>query len=143
METGGASRGRLIFDIYSLDHLSFARQAEVTVDELMAQGASAFNMHLSAERLCLAANEIGLKVLGTVPYGDLFSGNIIIPPSLCLYSKRIGGAVNCPGWRQTRTCLKCPCFWAGVVWLLKRDYYRSFHGGAGKQRGCGDQSTVA
>ncbi|MGR2662095.1 MULTISPECIES: class I SAM-dependent methyltransferase [Chromobacterium] len=66
--------GRLIFDIYSLDHLSFARQADVTVDELMAQGASAFNMHLSAERLCLAANEIGLKVLGTVPYGSLFSG---------------------------------------------------------------------
>ncbi|AXE29229.1 hypothetical protein DK842_04460 [Chromobacterium phragmitis] len=66
--------GRLIFDIYSLDHLSFARGRNVTVEELMEQGANAFNMHLSGERLCSAANEVGLKVLGIVPYGSFICG---------------------------------------------------------------------
>lgn len=66
--------GRLIFDIYSLDHLSFARGREVTVESLLEQKASDFNMHLSGERLVQAANSAGLKIVGTVPYGSLFCG---------------------------------------------------------------------
>lgn len=66
--------GRLIFDIYSLDHLSFARGETVTVEDLLAQGNNAFNMHLSGERLRSAADEVGLKVLGIVPYGSFICG---------------------------------------------------------------------
>ncbi|HEV3104182.1 MAG TPA: class I SAM-dependent methyltransferase [Trinickia sp.] len=66
--------GRLIFDIYSLDQISFARGREITVESLMEQEASNFNMHLSSERLVHAANSAGLRIVGTVPYGSLFSG---------------------------------------------------------------------
>ena len=66
--------GRLIFDIYSLDHLSFARGKPVDLASLLAQQATDFNMHLSAEALVEAASNAGLKILGTIPYGSLFSG---------------------------------------------------------------------
>jgi SAM-dependent methyltransferase len=66
--------GRLIFDIYSLDHLSFARGREVTLDDLLAQGNEKFNMHLSSEALVQIADDIGLRIVAAVPYGSLFSG---------------------------------------------------------------------
>jgi len=66
--------GRLVFDIYSLDHLSFSRQRPVTVEELIALGADRFNMHLSLERLAKAATDLGLAVVDVVPYGSLFCG---------------------------------------------------------------------
>jgi SAM-dependent methyltransferase len=66
--------GRLVFDIYSLDHLSYARGREVTVEELIAEGAKVFNMHLSRESLHEIANNVGLKIVSTVPYGSFLSG---------------------------------------------------------------------
>jgi len=67
-------QGRLIFDIYSLDHLSFARGQEVTLDSLLAQGREKFNMHLSSEALVQIADSAGLRIVAAVPYGSLFSG---------------------------------------------------------------------
>jgi len=66
--------GRMVFDIYSLDHLSYARGRNVTVDELMARGASTFNMHVSRESLRAIANRVGLKIVATVPYGSFLGG---------------------------------------------------------------------
>ena len=66
--------GRLVFDIYALDHLSFSRGRAVSVDDLIALGADRFNMHLSLDRLVSAADEVGLTVVATAPYGALFSG---------------------------------------------------------------------
>ncbi|MGF6779478.1 class I SAM-dependent methyltransferase [Paraburkholderia sp. GAS334] len=66
--------GRLIFDIYSLDHLSFSRGQNVTVESLMKQDASAFNMHWSSDEVVASANRLGMRVVALVPYGSVFSG---------------------------------------------------------------------
>jgi SAM-dependent methyltransferase len=66
--------GRMIFDIYSLDHLSFSRRENVTVELLMKQDASAFNMHWSSDDVVAAANRLGMTVVALVPYGSVFSG---------------------------------------------------------------------
>jgi SAM-dependent methyltransferase len=66
--------GRLIFDVYSLDHLAFSRGENVTVESLMEQGAGGFNMHLATDELVSIANELGLRIVAVVPYGSLFSG---------------------------------------------------------------------
>lgn len=66
--------GRLVFDIYSLEHLCFSRGKDVTVAELIAQGADGFNMHLKAEHLVHIADALGLSIVALVPYGSLFCG---------------------------------------------------------------------
>lgn len=66
--------GRLVFDIYSLEHLCFSRGSDVTVAELVAQGADSFNMHLKAEHLVQMADSLGLSIVALVPYGSLFCG---------------------------------------------------------------------
>jgi len=66
--------GRVVFDIYSLDHLSYARGRNVTIEELIAQGASKFNMHVSRDSLRAIADHVGMKIVATVPYGSFLGG---------------------------------------------------------------------
>lgn len=65
--------GRMVFDIYSLDHLSFVEGRPVTVDDLLKNGPGNFSMHLAAEELFAYADEVGLRVRAIVPYGAFFS----------------------------------------------------------------------
>ena len=65
--------GRIVFDIYSIDHLSFVEGRTVTVNDLIQKGAGLFNMHVSATELFEFADEAGLRVVSIVPYGSVFS----------------------------------------------------------------------
>lgn len=65
--------GRIVFDIYSIDHLSFIEGRTVAVNDLIARGASLFNMHVAATELFEFADEAGLRVVSIVPYGSVFS----------------------------------------------------------------------
>lgn len=67
--------GRIVFDIYSLDHLHFVEGRAVTVEELVERGAGAFNMHLAVSELFEFADEAGLSIAAIVPYGSVFSGH--------------------------------------------------------------------
>ena len=65
--------GRILFDMYSLDHLRFAEGRPVTVEELAAQGPGSFNMHVAVDEVLAHADEVGLRVAGIIPYGVIFS----------------------------------------------------------------------
>ena len=65
--------GRIIFDIYSNDHLSFVEGHTVTLNELVQRGAGLFNMHVSAKEIFEFADEAGLRVVSIIPYGSVFS----------------------------------------------------------------------
>lgn len=66
--------GRIVFDIYSLDHLSYVSGRPVGIEELLAVRVDNFNMHIEAEALIAEADRLGLTVVAIVPYGSLFSG---------------------------------------------------------------------
>ncbi|WP_051710315.1 class I SAM-dependent methyltransferase [Andreprevotia chitinilytica] len=66
--------GRIIFDIYSLDHLCYNRRRDVTLDDLIAQGPERFSMHLKAAEIVEIANRLDLAIVAVVPYGSAFSG---------------------------------------------------------------------
>lgn len=66
------SGGRIVFDIYSLDHLGFVEGKPVTVADMVERGADVFSMHLSTTDLFRFADEIGLRVVSVVPYGAVF-----------------------------------------------------------------------
>lgn len=66
--------GRLMFDIYSLDHLRHVRKQAVTAEDLMAESAAAnFSMHIAVEDLAVCADDFGLKIVAVVPYAGLYS----------------------------------------------------------------------
>jgi len=66
--------GRIVFDIYSIDHLSSVEGHTVTVDDLIKRGAGLFNMHLAAAELFKFADEAGLRVASITPYGSVSIG---------------------------------------------------------------------
>jgi len=65
--------GRIIFDIYSMDHLSFVEGRTVTTADLLERDPGSFNMHLSVAELFEFADEARMRVVAVVPYGSLFS----------------------------------------------------------------------
>lgn len=66
--------GRIMFDIYSLDHLSHVAGRPVTAGQLVNAGRiEDFSMHASVEEIAACADENGLKILDIVPYAGLYS----------------------------------------------------------------------
>lgn len=65
--------GRIVFDIYSLDHIRHFRGREVQLSEL-AQDPMAFNMHVTVEEVVAAADALGLTLLAVQPYGVFDTG---------------------------------------------------------------------
>jgi SAM-dependent methyltransferase len=66
--------GRIIFDIYSIDHLNFVEGRTVTLNELVERGgASSFSMYVSAAEIFEFADEAGLRVISITPYGGVFA----------------------------------------------------------------------
>lgn len=68
--------GRLIFDVFSLDHdLAFARATgrpdSYAIEDLAPREAGAYRLRLRAEDLCAHASMAGLRVHALVPYGAL------------------------------------------------------------------------
>jgi 2-polyprenyl-3-methyl-5-hydroxy-6-metoxy-1,4-benzoquinol methylase len=66
--------GRIVFDIYSLDHLSYVSGRTVGIEEILDVRVDNFTMHIEAEALIAEADRLGLTVAAIVPYGSLFSG---------------------------------------------------------------------
>lgn len=65
--------GRLIFDVYSLDHLNAALARDIAEEELLPTAgddaaARAFNLRVKAEDIVKFAESIGLSVEAVVPY---------------------------------------------------------------------------
>lgn len=65
--------GRIIFDVYSLDHVRHFRGKPVRLEEL-AQKPEAFMMHVTVEEVVTAADALGLTVLAVRPYGVFDTG---------------------------------------------------------------------
>ncbi len=68
--------GRIIFDIYSLDHLCFVDNRKITIKDLLEQNPITFNMHIAVEELFEYADKADLNIVSIVPYGSVFSGQI-------------------------------------------------------------------
>lgn len=67
--------GRIIFDIYSLDHLSHVRGQPVTPDQILREKDFAdFSMHVGVEEVAACADRLGLRIAAIVPYAGLYSG---------------------------------------------------------------------
>ncbi|QKJ67893.1 class I SAM-dependent methyltransferase [Deefgea piscis] len=69
--------GKIIFDLYSLDHLSYARNTEVCLNDLLKLGHQSFNMHIKVDELVEICNKLGLTINTIIPYGSLFSGEYV------------------------------------------------------------------
>lgn len=82
--------GRLIFDVYSLDHARAAAGRHITEEELVPnagdQGAArAFNLRISAADAVNYADSLGLNVVAVVPYRAFFGStdtNRLLAPYL-------------------------------------------------------------
>lgn len=69
------SGGRMLFDIYSLDHIGQVSGRAVSEEEMLAgNDMSSYNTHIRVEDLVACADELGLTVVAVVPYGGLFAG---------------------------------------------------------------------
>lgn len=70
-----AADGRILFDLHSLDHLRYIRQAPLTaadlLDEQAGQNPLAFRAHASVAEVIEQANRLGLSIETIVPYGLL------------------------------------------------------------------------
>ncbi|WP_137938076.1 class I SAM-dependent methyltransferase [Chitinivorax sp. B] len=69
--------GRLVFDVYSLDHLRVATGKALTeADMLPREGddssISRFNLRIAVEDLVTAADQMGLTIVAVVPYRGFF-----------------------------------------------------------------------
>lgn len=70
--------GRMIFDVFSLDHdvayaRAIGRDDAYGIDAFAPAGAEAYRLRLRVEELADFASDIGLRVVGVIPYG-LFCG---------------------------------------------------------------------
>ncbi|CBE68842.1 MAG: class I SAM-dependent methyltransferase [Candidatus Methylomirabilis oxygeniifera] len=67
-----ADRGRIIFDLHSLDHLEYIHGRRITIEELIRNNTcSDFSMYVGVEDIAAAADELGLTIHAIVPYGLL------------------------------------------------------------------------
>ncbi len=72
--------GRLVFDVYSLDHLRLATGMPLTeADMLPAPGdegaVSRFNLRICVDDLVQVANQLGLSIVAVVPYRGFFGAS--------------------------------------------------------------------
>lgn len=73
-------KGRIIFDIYSLDHLQYVYGKPVTFDDLTHHTAcNDLRMHVKVEEIVAAADELGLSIKAIVPYESLSSSKHTFP----------------------------------------------------------------
>jgi SAM-dependent methyltransferase len=96
--------GRMIFDVFSLDHdIAFARAAgrdeRYAIDELGPVGVGAYHLRLRAEELAAFASAHGLRIRALIPYSVLCGKGTI--------HRFMSGAVQGYAWDRQLT-------WAGA-----------------------------
>lgn len=69
------SGGRILFDVYSLDHWERVSGRPMSEAEIIAaHDFGQYNTHIKVEDLVACADELGLSIVAVVPYGGLYSG---------------------------------------------------------------------
>jgi len=80
--------GRLIFDVYSLDHMRAATGRQITEEDLLPKEEAAigtYNLRISVESLAKFADRHGLAIVAVVPYRSFLGGtdaNLLLTPNL-------------------------------------------------------------
>lgn len=70
--------GRIVFDIYSLDHLSYVRGQPITPDQILnVKDFADFSMHVAVDEIAASADRLGLKIVAIAPYAGLYSGKYL------------------------------------------------------------------